>query len=161
VSAPRSIVLKQDVLLVINHDFLVVVGHHDCHRAVVRRRDRLALDARLDLARNEVIEELANRLLVDLLGLVIGILLVALDVLDGECRPLVDFQVQVASMRTKCLSINSREVNLALVLLGDGLKIVCQFGTLLRRLGEDVCEWDTGLLRKKYLLGGTRVLTSI
>jgi len=69
--------------------------------------------------------------------------------LNRECRPVADFEVEVACMLTKGLCVDSREVDLTLVLLSDFLKLGGQRFTLLWSLGEDVAERETRLNRAK------------
>lgn len=58
--APRGIKLNEDVLLVVEDNLLVVVRDNDGDWAVLLLRDGLRLDAGLDLAGEEVVDELAD-----------------------------------------------------------------------------------------------------
>jgi hypothetical protein len=110
--------------------------------------DRLALDAWLNLASDEVLNELANLLCAECLGgsrLGVWELLVLGGVLDGECGPLANLEVEIASVLAESAGVNGSEVDLALVRLGDWLEVLSERLALLWCLGEDVCEWDTGL----------------
>lgn len=63
--------------------------------------DGLRLDARLDLAINKVLNESANIVMCKLLVLIEGELLILDGLLNGECGPLVDLQVQIAGVRAE------------------------------------------------------------
>lgn len=106
--------------------------------------DRFALDAGLNLARNEIVEEFTNGLLGDV-GTGEGELLVLLCVLNGKCGPLANLEVQVCGVLTECLCVNGSKVDLALVLLCDGFERFGERFTLLGSLGEDVCKRNTSL----------------
>ena len=148
VSAPRRVELEQDVLLVVDDELLVVLRDDDGDGSFLLLRDRLGLDARLDLAGDKVVEELADGLFAQgfdaaLLGE--GELLVLLRVLDGEGRPVANLEVQVAAVLAEGLGIDGREVDSALVLLGNRLESLAERLALLGRLGEDVGERNSGL----------------
>lgn len=119
-AAPRCVVLDQDILVIVHDNLLVVVGDNDGDRAVLLLGNRLGLDARLDLALEEVADELADVLLGDLLVLGVGVLLVRLGVLDRKGGPLANLQVEVAGVLAKGLGVNGSDVDLALVGRGDG-----------------------------------------
>lgn len=87
VSAPWGIEFEKNVLGVVENDVVVVLGNNNGDGAILLG-DGLALNARLNLASDEVVEELANLLFVD--GTGEGELLVLLGVLDGEGRPLAN-----------------------------------------------------------------------
>ena len=72
-------------------------------------------------------------------------LLVLLRVLDSEGGPLADFEVKVAGVLAEGLGVDGGEVDLALVLLGDGLEGLRESLALFRGLGEDIGKWDAGL----------------
>lgn len=148
VSAPRSVELEKDILLVVHHNILVVLGHNNSDWTLLLLWDRLALDRWLNLASNEVLEKLANLLLADRLGVTgVGVreLLVLGDVLDGEGGPLADLEVEVAGVLAKGGGVDGGEVDLALVLLSDGLEGVGERSALFGGLGEDVGERNAGL----------------
>ena len=145
VAAPRGIELKEDILLIVLDNLIVVMRHHDRDRAVLLLGHGLALDARLDLAGHVFVDKRTHVLLRELLGLVEGELLVLGHVLDGEGGPLVDLEVQVAGVGAEGAGVDGGEVDLALVLLGDGLQGVGQLLALLSGRGEDVCQRKAGL----------------
>lgn len=145
VAAPRGIELQQDVLVIVDDEILVRVRHDDGHGALLGLRDRLRLDAGLNLAIENVLDELANILGLDLLGLVVGILGVLLGVLDGKGRELFGVKVKVAGVGTEHLGVNGGDVDGTLVLLGDGLEVLGVLLTLLLGLGENVGQRNAGL----------------
>lgn len=77
------------------------MGHDDGHVIVLLLRNRLALDAGLHLAINEILNEVTDFLLRKLLGLIQGELLVLDGFLDGKGGPLVNFEVEVTSVGSK------------------------------------------------------------
>lgn len=145
-SAPWGVELDQDILLVVHDNLLVVLGDDDSDWAIVGLWDRLALDGRLDLARDKVGHELLNVLGVDLLILREGELLVLVDLLDRESGPLANLEVEVACVLTEGLGVDSGEGDLALVLLSDRLELLSKVVTLGSLLGEDVSEGNASLI---------------
>lgn len=146
-SAPRGVELQEDILVVLNDELLVAVGHNGGHRALLGLGNRLGLDARLDLAVKNILDKSADILGVEVLGLVIGILGVLRGVLDSEARELLGLQVQVGGMGTEHLGVEGSNVDLTAVLLSDGLEVLGVLLTLLRGLGEDIGEGNASLLR--------------
>ena len=146
-TAPWSVELEENILLVIENLGLVVVGNDDGDGTILVLRNGLRLDGRLDLAGNKVVNKLGNASKVDLLGLVVGVLGVLANVLDSEGGPLANLKVQVTTVLAESLSINGSEVDDTLVLLSEGLELLGEAGALLLGLSEDVGERDTGLKR--------------
>jgi hypothetical protein len=144
VTAPGGVELDQDILVGVHDNLVVVLGNNDGDGAVVLLGDGVGLDAGVDLAGNEFVEELADLLLGEVSALE-GVLLVLRGVLDGESGPLADLEVEVTSVLTESRGVNGSKVDLALVLLGDRLKGGGKSLTLLGCLGENVGEGDTGL----------------
>lgn len=144
VSAPWCVELDQDVLGLVKNNVVVVLGDDNSDWAIVLFWDRLALDAGVNLARNKIINKLAN-LLVGELVLGEGKLLVLLGVLDGESGPLADLEVEVTSVLTESLGVDGSEVDLALVLLCNLLEVLGDGLALLWGLSEDVSERKTRL----------------
>lgn len=140
VTAPGGVELNENVLVVVNDDILVVVGNDDSYGTVIGFGNGLRLDARVNLASEEVVNELANLLLGDLGLLVVGELLVLLGALDSESGPGADLEVKVASVLAEGLGVDGSEVDLALVLESEGLQLLGKLLTFLGSLGEDVCE---------------------
>ena len=105
---------------------------------LLRLRDRFALDTGRDLAVNKVLHESTNLIVRDLLALIEGELLVLDGLLDSEGGPLVDFEIQVAGVGAKCLCVDGGEIDLAFVLLGDGLEFFGEGGALFFCFREDV-----------------------
>jgi len=144
VTAPGGVELNQDILVGVHDNLVIVLGDNDSDGTVVLLGNGVGLDARVDLAGNELVKELGNLLLGKVRALE-GELLVLLGVLDGEGGPLANLEVEVASVLTEGLGVNGSEVDLALVLLGDRLERGGKSLTLLGSLGEDVSEGNTGL----------------
>lgn len=144
-TAPRSIELEQHILVVIHDDLLVVTTDNDGDRALLGLGDGLRLDARLDLAINDILDELANLLGIDLLGLVVRVLGILGGLLDSEGRELLRLQVKVTRVRAEQLGVEGDNVDIAAVLLSDGAEVLGELLALLGSLGEDVRQWDTGL----------------
>src|SRR5690349_17305826 len=105
VTAPRSIELNQDILLIIQNDVIVIPGNNNGYWAILRLWDRLRLDRGIDFASNEIIDERANRLLGELSLLVEGKLLVLDGLLNSERGPLADLKVEVATVLTEGLGV--------------------------------------------------------
>jgi hypothetical protein len=117
-STPRGIVFNQNVLVVVHHDFAIVVGHDDLYGTILLLRKRLGLDAGLDLAVNKALNKSTNILLSELLVLVEGEFLIFDSLLDGKGGPLVDLEVEVASVSSEGFGVDGREIDNTLVLLG-------------------------------------------
>lgn len=150
VAAPRSVELEEDVLLVVDDEVLVALGDDDGGRALLLFGDGLALDAGLDLALDVVRDERADGLSADVLDAALlgeGELLVLLDVLDSEGGPSANLKVKVATVLAESGGVDGSEVDLAAVLLSDGLEVLGERLALLRGLGEDVGEGNAGLLQ--------------
>lgn len=147
-TTPRRIEFDKNVLIVVHHELLVVLCHDDCYRSLLLVWNRLALDARLKLASNEVCHERANALLTECLNVALleeGELEILRDVLNRKRRPFADFEVEVAGVLAKGLGIDGREVDGALVLLGNGSENLDNRVLVIICLCEDVCKRDIGL----------------
>jgi hypothetical protein len=140
VTAPGSVELNQDILGVIEDNVIVALGDYNSDGTLLGLGDGLRLDARLNLASGEVLNELGNVVMCDLLLLVEGELLVLDNLLDGERGELVSLEVQVTGVSAEGLGVNCGKVDLALELLSDGLEGIAKLLALLRSLREDVCE---------------------
>lgn len=147
VSAPRGVEFHEDVLVVVDDQFLIVMGDNNRYGAVLRLGDRLRLDAWFDLSIKNVLHELRNVLLGDLLGLIIGVFLVRDGVLDGKGRERLRIKVEIVSVGAECLCVNSRKVDSTLVLLCKWLQVSSKLVALLLGLCENVGERDSGLYR--------------
>lgn len=144
-TAPWGVELKENILVVVNHNLVIILRNDNSDRAFLLLRNGLRLDAWLDLSGNEVINELTDFLLSELLGLVIRKLLVLVRLLDSESGELADLEVEVGGMLTEILGVNSGEVDGTLVLDGEGLQLLGKLFTLFGGLGEDVGEGYTSL----------------
>jgi hypothetical protein len=148
VSAPGSVELKEDILLVVDNKVLVALGDDHGGTRLLLLGNRLALDAGLNLALNELLNESADSLLADVLdGTLLGVgeLLVLGNVLDGERGPGANLKVEVAGVLAESGSVDGSEVDLSAVLLSDRLQVGGERLALLGGLGEDVGEGKTGL----------------
>lgn len=137
VSAPWRVELNENIPLIIENDVLVIVRNDDLDWAVVGFRDRLRLDARLDLACNKVIEELSDILLRNLFTSERE-LLVLDSLLDGKRWEFAFWKVQVGGMSSVRLRVDGGEVYHALMLGGNGLEEVHKLGSFFWSLGEDI-----------------------
>lgn len=148
-SAPGSVELDQDILLVINDNLLVVATNNNCNRSLLSLGDGLGLQARLNFAVKDVLDELADILGINLLGLVVRVLGVLGGVLDGESRELLGLKVEVASVSAEELSIKGNNVDSSTVALSDGTEVSSELLTLLGSLGKYVSQGNTGLIMVK------------
>lgn len=144
-SAPGSVKLDQDILLVVNDNLLVVAANNHSNRALLSLGNGLGLEARVNLAVKDVLDELADILGINLLVLVVRVLGVLVSVLDSESRELLGLQVEVASVSAEELSVEGNNVDSSTVSLSDGTEIGSELLTLLGSLGEDVSQRNTGL----------------
>ena len=96
--------------------------HHDLDIALLLLRDGLRLDTRLELAGNEIVDELANVFGRKLLALVKGEFLVLDGLLNGKSGPFVGLEVEVGGVGTKGFGIDRGEADGTPVLLGNGLE---------------------------------------
>lgn len=119
---PWGIEFKKNVVLVVDNHILVVMGHDHGNGTLLLFWNGLGLDARIDLAVEEFLDEGADFLLGELLLLVKGELLVLDDLLDGEGGPLAVLEVEVLGVSAESLSVDGCEIDLALVFLGKGLQ---------------------------------------
>ena len=131
VTAPGGIELEQNIILVIQNNLLVVIGHNDLNRALLLLWDWLRLDAGVNLAVNEVLDKCADIVMCDFLVLVIGKFLILDSLLDSESWPFAIFEVEVTSVCAERLGVNGGEADDTLVLLCQRLKFSGQFSALL------------------------------
>lgn len=92
-TAPWSVEFHENVFIGFHYDILVVVRYDDFDGTVLLLGDWLALDAGLDLAVHEVLNEITDFLLCELLALIQGELLVLDSLLDGKGGPFVHFKI--------------------------------------------------------------------
>ena len=145
VSTPRGIIFNENILLVIKNNVLVGMGDDDRNRALLGLRNGLRLDARLNLAFDNLLNELANILGLQFLLLVIRILGMLHGVLNGKSRELLGVEVKVASMSAEQLGVNGGNVDGPPVLLCNRLEFLNILLALLLGFGEDISQRDTGL----------------
>lgn len=146
-AAPWSIELQQNVLGVIQNNVIVIMRNNHLDWTILRLRDGLRLDARLDLAVHKVLNKGANGFLGDFLGLIKRKLLVLDCLLNGKGRPLL-LQVEVASVSTEGLRINRGNVNYPLVLQSDRLQRLSELSALFWGFGENVRQGNASLIIK-------------
>ena len=145
VTAPRSVKFEKNIVLIVQNNLFVVIGHNDLDRALLLLRNRLRLDAGVDLAVDEVLDKCANVVVCELLVLAKRIFLVLGRLLDGESWPFAIFQVQVTSVCAESLGVNGGEADDTLVLLCERLEFSGQFSALLWGFREYVGQWDASL----------------
>lgn len=144
VATPGSVVLNQNILLVVDDNILEATADNDGD-ALLGLGDGLGLNAGLNLAAKDVLDELADLLGVNLLGLLEGVLGVLGDILDSEGGEVLGLEVQVAGVGTEELGVEGDDVDFTAVLLGDGTEVSGELLALLGGLGEDVGKGNTGL----------------
>ena len=150
VTTPWSVELEENIGIAVDDNFLVVLGHNNSDWSLLLLWNWLALDAWLDLASAEVLNELGKELqgkLLDITSLSVWELLVLGGVLNGESWPLANFEVEVASVLAESLCVDGGEVDLALESLGESLEVLGKRFALVGGGGEDVGEWESGLVR--------------
>ena len=81
----------------------------------------------------------------ELLALVEGEFLVFDCLLDCECGPLVNFQVQVTGVCAERFGVNGCEAELSFVFLREGLEGFRKLSALFWGFSEDVAKRNTGL----------------
>src|SRR6187402_3449360 len=88
VTAPWCVEFNQDIFLIVQDNIIVVLGDDNLNWPFLCLWDWLRLDAGLNLAVDELLDEFANSIGCDLCFLVIWELLVVDSILDGESREL-------------------------------------------------------------------------
>lgn len=146
VSAPGSVELNQHILFVVNDNLLVVAADNNSNRSLLGLGDGLGLETRFNLALKDVLDELADILGINLLGLIVRVLGVLGSVLDSESRELLGLKVKVAGVSAEELSIKGNNVDSSTVVLSDGTEISSELLALLGSLGKDVSQGNTGLI---------------
>jgi hypothetical protein len=145
VSTPWGVEFEENILVVVQNNFVVVLSDNNLDRVIVLLGNGLALDASLDVSTNKVVNKLGNGLDIESVVLAEGELLVLDCILDGESREAIGLQVQVSSVSTESLSVNGSEAELALVQCSQILKLLSELGALLWGLGKYVGQWNSGL----------------
>lgn len=144
-TTPWRIEFQKDILVVVEDNIFVVVRNDDSNGTLLLLWNRLRFDTRFNLAIDKGLDEIADVLLRKLLGLVEWEFLILDSLLNGEGRPLANFEVEVAGVGTKSFGVNGCEVDCTFVLLGKGLEGGGEFCTLFRSFGEDVGKGNAGL----------------
>lgn len=145
VSTPWGVKFDENIMIILQNDLFVIVGYNDLNGALLLLGNGLRLDAWANLAIYEVLNEFANIIMCYLLVLVEGELLVLDGLLDCKCGPLVNLEVQIASVCAESLSVNCRKADGSFVLLSERLEGLRQFSALLWGFSEDIGEGDTSL----------------
>ena len=156
-TAPWGIEFKEDVILVFDDHILVIMRDNDLDGPFLLLRNGLRLDAGLDLAVNEVLDEFADFVVCDLAFLAEGEFGVLDCVLDGKGGPFSILKIQVASVCAEGFGIDCSEIDRSLVLLGEGLQCRCEFCALFGCFGEDVGEGDLGLEGALSAIGSPKI----
>ena len=81
----------------------------------------------------------------NLFALVEGEFLVLDGFLNGECGPLVGFKVEITGVGAKGLGVDGSQIDLAFVLLRDGLQRLGERFALFGGLCENIAKRNTGL----------------
>ena len=144
-AAPWCIEFYEDIFVLIENDVLVVMRDDDLDWALLLFGDGLRLDTWLHLPVDKVLYELADFVMGERLALVEGELLVLNSLLDRKGGPFAGLQVQIISVSSEGLGVNSGEADSSLVLFRKGLKGLGEFFALLKGFGEDVGQWNAGL----------------
>lgn len=145
VSTPWGIEFKENILLVVDDEFLVGVANDNGDGLILGLWDRLGLDTGLDLTADDALDEVTDGLEGDFLGLVEWIFVVVQGILDGEGGEFLWLKVKVGGVGAESLCVNSSKVDQALEFLGERLNGFGIFLTFLRGFGEDVGKGNTGL----------------
>ena len=138
VTAPGGVEFEENIVVVVQNNFLVIVGYHDLNRTLLLLWNWLRLDAGVNFALNKFLDEGADLVVCDFLGLVKGEFLVLNSLLDSKCGPFAVFEVEITSVCAECLGINGGEAEDPFVLLCQWLKFNCQFSPLFWGLREYV-----------------------
>ena len=146
-TAPGSVKLQQDILVIVDDKFLVAEANNNGDGALLGLRNRLRLDAGINLAIKNILDELANLLGINLLGLVVGVLGVLGGLLDGKSRELFGLQVQIAGVGPESLRVKGDDVNLTTVLFSNRAEVLGEFLALFLSLGKNVSQRNPGLKR--------------
>lgn len=154
VTAPRGVEFKQDILVIVDDKILVAMAHDNSDRALLGLRNGLGLDAGINLAVKDILDEFANLLGVNFLRLVIGVLGVLGGLLDGESGELLGLQVKVAGVGTEQRGVEGNDVDVTTVLLSNGAEVLSELLALLRSLREDVSQRNASLKWEKGLAWG-------
>lgn len=157
VTAPWSVEFDEDVLGVVEDDLVVLGANNNLDGAVVLRGDLSGLERGLESASGElggpVLDGREGRN-----NTRHGVLGSTLDVLDDESGPVVHLEVESLGVVGVLDSVDPDEVDLALVLLGNGLDGVdVLLELLIIRVDEHVGERKTGLGVSGVVLAGNLV----
>lgn len=152
-STPGSVELDEDILLVVDNNLLVVTTNDNGDRALLSLRNGLRLNAGIHFTVNDILNELANVLSVNLFGLIVRVLGILGSVLDSESREVLGLKVEVASVGAIEFSIKGNNVNGAAVLFSDGTEIGRELLPLLGGLSKDVSQGNAGLRKMDNQLG--------
>ena len=138
VSAPGCIEFEKNVVLIVDHNIFVAMGHNDLNSIFLFFRNWLRLDAWLDFAVNKILHECTNVVHGKLLALVIWELLVLDGFLDGKGGPFVNLKVEIAGVSTKGFCVDGCEADCAFVFLSERLESLGELSALLWSFGENV-----------------------
>lgn len=148
-AAPGGIELHENVLIIIDDQIGVGVSNNNSYRAFLSLRNGLGLNTGVNLAIENVLNELANFLSINLLGLIPRELGVLSGILDSEGREFLRVEVEIGSMGTKQLGVESSKVDLSTVLFSEGLEVSSKLLALLSGISEDIGQWDASLFMSR------------
>ena len=99
--APWGIEFEKDVVIVVDHQVLIIVGYDDLDRTFLLLGNWLRFNACLHFAVHEILHKSTNVIVSEFLVLVEREFLVLDCFLDGECWPFVDLKVQIPGVCTE------------------------------------------------------------
>lgn len=145
-ATPGSVELDEDILAIVEDDLIKLLRDQNEDASILRSRNFLAPEGWLQFASEVVLDERANGFGsgVDILGK--RVLELLGDILDNECGPLELLKVHSLGVLVEAVGVNPGKVDLALVLLGDGLEGLDNLLLALEeRINEDIGQRKSGL----------------
>lgn len=115
-STPWRIEFNKHILLIVDDNFIVVMGHNNLDGSFLLLRNGLRLDAGFNFAVDKVLDKLSDIVVRNFFGLVIGKFQVLHGFLNRKGGEFIGFKVQVSGVGTKGFGINNSKVYFALVL---------------------------------------------
>lgn len=147
VSTPRSVELDKDVLVVVVHDLVKLVGDQGEDGLVLRSRDRSALQGRGQLVLGKVGDKVLDGSSVDLGsgGAQNKLLALGSHVLNDHGGEVIEGNRERLSVLGELDGVDPNEVDLVLERLGDGLDGLDEsLSGLARRVDKQVGEREVG-----------------
>ena len=145
-SAPGSIELDEDVLLIVVDDLVKFIGNKYEDGLILGSGNRFALERGLKLASEVLVNELVGAVWRQRLGLRVWVLELLGHVLYDERRPFDLLEIHRLSVFTELDGVDPNKINFALELLGEGFvrfeeSILGPVG----RVKEEIGKWEAGL----------------